>query len=73
MGEADAERAVGDDLREGEVGGFDVEVALDDLEVGRDGAQEVVGGFVGQVAEAEDLGDFAGGEELLELGGRGQS
>lgn len=33
MGEPDTEGAVGDDAGQGEVGGFGVEVALDDLEV----------------------------------------
>lgn len=45
----------------------DVEVAFDELQVGRDAAQEGVDGGRGQVAQAEDLADFAGGEELLEL------
>lgn len=65
--EADAQGAVGDDLGEGEAGGLDVEAALDDLEVGRDGAEVLVGGLVGQVAEAEGLGDLSWREELLEL------
>ncbi len=39
-----------DDFREREVGGFDVEIALDDLQVRRDLAEEVVGFFVGEVA-----------------------
>lgn len=67
MCESDTERAVRDDFRGSEVGGFDVVVALDDLEVGGDGAEVVVGFPVGEVAEAEDLGDFVGGEEFLEL------
>lgn len=45
----------------------DVEVAFDELQVGRDAAQEGVDGGGGQVAQAEDLADFAGGEEFLEL------
>lgn len=69
MGEADAQRAVGDDLGEGEVGGLDVEVALDDLQVGGGAAQEVVRVLVGEITETEDLADFARGEELLELWG----
>lgn len=35
--EADAQGAVRDDLRQGQGRGLDVEAALDDLEVGRDG------------------------------------
>ena len=57
-----------DDFGEGEVGGLGVEIALDDLEVRGHGAEVVVGFLVGQVAETEDLGDFVGGKELLELG-----
>lgn len=67
--EADAQAAVGDDLREGEGGGLDVEAALDDLEVRRDGAEVLVRRLVGQVAEAEGLRDLARGEELFELRG----
>jgi hypothetical protein len=37
------------------------------LQVGRDGAQELVRVAVGDVAETQDLADFAGREELLEL------
>jgi hypothetical protein len=65
--EADAQRAVCDDFGEREVGRLDVEVALYDLQVRRDGAQELVCVAVGDVAEAEDLPNFAGREELLEL------
>lgn len=65
--EADAEGAVGDDLCEGEGGGLDVVAALDDLEVGGDGAEVFVGLLVGEVAEAEGLADLAGCEKLLEL------
>ena len=68
MREANAQGAVGDDFRESEVRGLGVEIALDDLEVRGDGAEVVVGFLVGQVAETEDLGDFVGGEEFLELG-----
>lgn len=38
------------------------------MEVRGCAAQEVVGFFVGQVAETENLADFAGGEELAEFG-----
>lgn len=74
MREADAEGAVGDDLGEREVGGqvrgqqgLGVEVAAHELQVGGEGAQEVVGRGGGEVAEAEGLADFAGGEEFFEL------
>ena len=59
---------MGNDFREGKVGGLGVEIALDDLKVRGDGAEVVVGFLVGQVAETEDLGDLVGGEEFLELG-----
>jgi hypothetical protein len=39
------------------------------LQVGRDGAEELVRFAVGDVAEAEDLADLAGREEFLELCG----
>lgn len=45
----------------------DVEIAFDELKVGRDAAQEGVDGGRGQVAQAEDLADFARREKLLEL------
>ena len=67
VGETDAQRAVRDDFGEGQVGRLDVVVTLDDLQVRGDLAEEVVGFFVGEVAEAEDLADFAGGEEFFEL------
>jgi hypothetical protein len=52
---------VGDDLGEGQGGGLDVEAALDDLEVGRDGSEVLVRRLVRQVAQAEGLGDLARG------------
>ncbi len=66
--EADADGAVGDDLGQRKGGGLDVKAALDDLEVGGDGAQVLVGLLVSEVAEAERLADLAGGEEFFELG-----
>ena len=67
MREADTEATVRDDLGQRKVRGFGVEVALDDLEVRSYGAEVVVGFFVGEVAKAEDLRDFVGGEEFFEL------
>lgn len=58
---------MGYDFREREIGSFDIEVAFDDLKVGRYATQELEGFFVGDVAEAEYLTDFTGCEELLEL------
>ncbi len=65
--EADADAAVRDDLRQRQRRGLDVVPALDDLEVGRNGAQVLVRVLVGQVAEAQRLANLAGREELLEL------
>ena len=65
--EADAQGAVGDDLGQRQGGGLDVEATLDDLEVGGDAAEVLVGVLVGQVAEAEGLAYLAWGEEFLEL------
>lgn len=65
--EADADAAVGDHLRQRQRGGFDIQAALDDLEVRRNAAQVLVRRPVRQVAEAERLANLAGREELLEL------
>lgn len=59
---------MGHHFRQGQVGRIDVEIAFDDLEVGRDGAEVVVRQRGREVSETEDLPDFAGGEEFLELG-----
>lgn len=50
MGEADAEAAMDDDLGEREIGRVDVEVSLDELQVGGDAAEELEGLPVGEVA-----------------------
>lgn len=65
--EPDADAAVLDDAGDGEGSRLDVVAAADDLEVRAHGAEVFVGVLVGEVAEAEGLGDFAGGEEFLEL------
>lgn len=65
--EADAQGAVRDDLGKREGGGLDVVAALDDFEVGGDGAEVFVGGLVGEVAQAQGLAYLSGSEELLEL------
>lgn len=56
-----------DDLREGQSSGFGVEATFGDFEIRCDGAQVVVGGFVCEIAQAEGLPDFAGGQEFFEL------
>lgn len=67
MCEAYSQRAMRDNFRDGQVGGVGVEVAADDLEIGSDRAEEFVGGRVGEIAEAEDLANFSGSEELFKL------
>lgn len=48
-------------------GGGEIEGPADEVQVRGEAAQEVEGAGVGEVAEAKDLPDLAGGEELLEL------
>jgi hypothetical protein len=67
MCEAYPQRAMCDDFGEGEAGSFRVVIAFDDLEIGRDGAEVVVRFPVGEIAQADDLADFSGGEELFKL------
>jgi hypothetical protein len=55
------------DLREREVGGIDIIVALDHLQVRSDLAEEVICIAIGQVTQAEDLADLPGGQEFAEL------
>lgn len=57
-----------DDAGEWQIRRIGVVAAAHDLEVGRDGAQVVVGCAVCEVAETEGLADFAGCEKFLELG-----
>lgn len=68
LDEADAQGAVGDDLRERQRRRLDVKAPLDDLEVRRDRPQVLVRVLVRQVAEAQRLPDLARRQELLELG-----
>jgi hypothetical protein len=49
-------------FRQGKIGRFRVKVTLDDLEVRRSRSEEVVGFLVRDIAETEDLADFARGE-----------
>lgn len=65
--EADAQRAVGDDLRQRQRCRVGVEPALDDLEVWRDRPQVLVRRLVRQVAQAQRLPDLARREQFLEL------
>lgn len=51
----------------GSRGEGDIKVALDELQIGRELAQESVDGGRGQVAQTENLANLARGEELLEL------
>lgn len=61
VSEADAQGAVIHDLGERKVGGIDIVVALDHLKVWRNLAEEVICIAIGQVTQAEDLADLAGG------------
>ena len=63
----DPDAAVGDHLRQRERRSLDVEAALDDFEVRRDGSQILVRVLVREVSQAESLADLARGEQLLEL------
>lgn len=67
MGKADTQAAMGNDFGEREIGRVDIEVALDQLEVWGDLAEEFEGVAVREVAETEDLADFTGSEEFFEL------
>lgn len=67
MRETYPQRAVRHDPRERQVRRLDIEVALDDLQLRRDAAQELVRLFVREIAQAEHRAYLAGREELLEL------
>ena len=58
--EANADGAVRDNLGQRQGGGLDIEAALDDLDIGRDRAEVLVGLLVGEVSEAQRLADLAG-------------
>lgn len=67
MSKADAQAAMVYDLGEREVGGVDIVVALDHLQVRGDLTEKLICLAVGQVTQAEDLADLSGCEELAEL------
>lgn len=67
MGKSDAQTAMSHDLGQRQIGRVDIVVSLDELKVRGDLAEELKGLAVGEVAQAENLADFAGGEEFLEL------
>ena len=54
-------------FRKSEIRSFDIEIPLDDLEIWRYLSQEIVGFFISEIAQTEDLTDFPWGEEFLEL------
>ncbi len=56
-----------DNLRRRKIRSLNVKIAFDNLEVGRDLTEEVIGFLVGQVAQAQDLADFAWRKKLLKL------
>lgn len=65
--EAYAQAAMCDYLRQREVGRLDIEIALDNLQVRCDGAEELVRLLVRDVSQAEDLPYLPRREKLLEL------
>lgn len=50
MGETDPQSTMGDHLGQGKIGGVDIEIALDNLQIRSNLAKEVVCFFVGEVA-----------------------
>lgn len=56
-----------DDLGKSQVRRLDVKVSFDDLKIRRNLSEEIVRFFVRQVAQTQDLTDFAGGQKFLEL------
>lgn len=67
MREADAQAAVINDFGERQVGGVDIVVASDHLQVRRYLAKEVIGLAIGQVAQAENLANLSGRQEFAKL------
>lgn len=67
VSKADAQATVIYDLGKRQVGGVDIVVALDHLQVRGDLAEELICIAIGQVTQAEDLADLAGGQEFAEL------
>lgn len=67
VSETDAQAAVIYDLGEREVGGVNIVVTLDHLQVWGNLAEELIGIAIGEVSQAEDLADLAGGQEFAEL------
>lgn len=67
MSKPDAQAAVIYDLGEREVGRVNIVVALDHLKVRGYLAEELICIAIGQVTQAEDLADLAGGQEFAEL------
>lgn len=67
VGKPNAKATVVHDLREREVRGVNIVVALDHLQVGGYLAEVLIGLAVGEVSQAEDLADLSGSEELAEL------
>lgn len=61
VSEADTQAAVIYDLGERKIGGVDIVVALDHLQVWRNLAEEVICVAIGQVTQTQDLANLAGG------------
>lgn len=56
-----------DDFGKSQVGCLDVKVPFNDLKIRRDLSKEIVRFLIGQVAQTQDLADFAGSQEFFEL------
>lgn len=54
-------------LGKGKRSGFGIKATFDDLEIWRYASKIFPGGFIREVAQAEGLAYFAGGEQLFEL------
>lgn len=58
MCEAYPHASMSDDFGQCEIRRLDIEVSFHYLQVGGYGTEEVIGDFVGEIAEAQDLGDL---------------
>ena len=58
---------MGHNLGKSEIRCLHIEVTFDDLKIRRNLSEEIVSFFVGQVAQAENLANFARSKELFEL------
>lgn len=61
MSKTDPQATVCHDFREREVGGIDIEISFDQLQIGGDLAEELEGIAIRQITQTEDLADFPWG------------